>query len=144
MVKKPSKYRVDIWYKVQLFCLAFKPHRIFHHFIWCDVYASWAFSLSKNTCNCRECPIVHTSWSSQATGCLLILILLYSPAPIICTAEGEPASIVTCTMCLISSIEATLHSLNNMHSHLLRWHGSLSGKVNKNANLGYSHDRGLS
>ena len=34
------------------------------------------------------------------------------------------------------------------HLHLiissLRWHGSLSAKINKNANLGYSHDRGLS
>ena len=27
---------------------------------------------------------------------------------------------------------------------VLRWHGHLSAKVNKNANLGYSHDRGLS
>ena len=27
---------------------------------------------------------------------------------------------------------------------MLRWHGSLSAKVTKNANLGYSHDRGLS
>ena len=26
----------------------------------------------------------------------------------------------------------------------LRWHGRLSAKVTKNANLGYSHDRGLS
>ena len=26
----------------------------------------------------------------------------------------------------------------------LRWHSSLSAKVTKNANLGYSHDRGLS
>ena len=27
---------------------------------------------------------------------------------------------------------------------VLRWHGHLSAKVTKNANLGYSHDRGLS
>ena len=27
---------------------------------------------------------------------------------------------------------------------ILRWHSSLSAKVTKNANLGYSHDRGLS
>jgi len=27
---------------------------------------------------------------------------------------------------------------------MLRWHSCLSAKVNKNANLGYSHDRGLS
>ena len=27
---------------------------------------------------------------------------------------------------------------------VLRWHGRLSAKVTKNANLGYSHDRGLS
>ena len=25
---------------------------------------------------------------------------------------------------------------------VLRWHGSLSAKVNKNTNLGYSHDWG--
>ena len=44
-VEKPSKHQVDIWYKVQVFCHAFlKPDRIFHHFIWCDVYAFWAFS----------------------------------------------------------------------------------------------------
>ena len=27
---------------------------------------------------------------------------------------------------------------------VLRWHSSLSAKVTKNVNLGYSHDRGLS
>ena len=27
---------------------------------------------------------------------------------------------------------------------VLRWHSSLSAKVTKNPNLGYSHDRGLS
>ena len=27
---------------------------------------------------------------------------------------------------------------------VLRWHGRPSAKVTKNANLGYSHDRGLS
>ena len=27
---------------------------------------------------------------------------------------------------------------------VLRWHSSLSAKVTKNANLGYSHDQGLS
>jgi len=31
-----------------------------------------------------------------------------------------------------------------LSTHGLRWHGRLSAKVAKNANLGYSHDRGLS
>ena len=30
------------------------------------------------------------------------------------------------------------------NDRVLRWHGRHSAKVTKNANLGYSHDRGLS
>ena len=48
-------------------------------------------------------------------------------------------------------LTTTLSPLTPSYGHLtitvgpiLRWHSSLSVEVTKNANLGYSHDRGLS
>ena len=43
--------------------------------------------------------------------------------------DCKPPYLATCITCTVCT---------------LRWHGCLSAKVNKNANLGYSHDRGLS
>ena len=47
----------------------------------------------------------------------------------------------SCVNYLIKFSYSQLYSMYLIH---LRWHSSFSAKVTKNANLGYSHDRGLS
>ena len=113
---------MDIWYKVQVFCLA-ALNKIFNQ---------TEFSITSYNVMCVlpeplvrahvivECAPLSLLGQINPPVCLLIIISLYSPAPIICTAEAEAASMVTCTMCLIGSIEAIPHSLNNMYSHLLK------------------------
>ena len=49
----------------------------------------------------------------------------------------------SCTLTFLSSVYIN-QQLVIQGFLTLRWHGRLSAKVNKNANLGYSHDRGLS
>ena len=52
--------------------------------------------------------------------------------------------ILLCLYCNKEEIVVTKLKVIVLYCICLRWHGSLSAKVNKNAILGYSHDRGLS
>ena len=63
----------------------------------------------------------------------LMVLLLTSSAKLL--ADDVEYSVVQ-TLRVVAAIVSPLPQL--------RWHSSLSAKVIKNANLGYSHDRGLS